>query len=109
MRISVLLLVILALLHFYIFHISISVEKISFNTIVQRWQDPIQGWFWRTYDLALLAFAFTHGILGARYAIEDYVHNLWLKRFLLLGALSTWVALMLMGMWIIFFFNGKLG
>ncbi len=108
MRISGLLLIVLALLHMFILHFVISVEEITFNTIVQRWQDPQVGWFWRTYDLALLAFAFTHGMLGARYAIEDYVHSLSLKRFLYFGAWLTFIALMLMGGWIIFFFNGKL-
>lgn len=108
MRISGFLLIALALFHFFWLHFVISVEDITFNTIVQRWNDPITGWFWRGYDLALLVFAFTHGILGARYVIEDYVHNRGWKFFLLAGAALTWVALILLGAMIIFFFNGTL-
>jgi succinate dehydrogenase / fumarate reductase cytochrome b subunit len=107
-RVSGFLLIALALFHMFWLHFVISVEDITFNTIVQRWQDPVQGWFWRTYDFSLLVFAFTHGMLGARYSIEDYVHSLGLKRLLYLGAWATFIALILMGVFIIFFFNGKL-
>ena len=108
MRISGFLLIVLALLHMYILHFMVSVEAITFNTLIQRWQDPSQGWFWRSYDLALLAFAFTHGMLGLRYVVEDYVHGTGWRRLLLLGAGAFWVVLILMGAWIIFFFKGTL-
>jgi succinate dehydrogenase cytochrome b556 subunit len=106
MRISGFLLVVLALLHMFILHFMISVEAISFQTLIDRWQDPQFGWFWRTYDLGLLFFAFSHGMLGLRYVIEDYVHSVGWRRLLLLGSGSVWVVLMLMGAWIIFFFKG---
>ena len=67
----------------------------------------MSGWFWRTYDLSLLVFALTHGILGARYSIEDYFHNRAVRFILLAGAALTGVALMVMGAFIIFTFNGK--
>jgi succinate dehydrogenase / fumarate reductase cytochrome b subunit len=108
MRISGFLLIVLALLHMYILHFQISVEAITFQTLIDRWQDPQFGWFWRSYDLALLAFAFTHGMLGLRYVIEDYVHSIGWRRLLLLGAGAFWVVLILMGAWIIFFFRGTL-
>jgi succinate dehydrogenase cytochrome b subunit len=108
MRISGFLLIVLALLHMYILHFMISVEAITFNTLIQRWQDPAQGWFWRTYDLTLLAFAFTHGMLGLRYVIEDYVHSIGWRRLLIYGSFVFWLILILMGAWIIFFFRGSL-
>lgn len=108
MRISGFLLIVLALLHMYILHFVISVEQITFQTIVERWQDPQFGWFWRTYDLGLLFFAFSHGMLGLRYVIEDYVHTLGWRRLLLAGAGIFWAVLILMGAWIIFFFRGSL-
>ncbi len=107
MRISGLLLIVLALLHMFILHFQIGVEQIDFNTLIARWQAPgFEGFFWRTYDLALLAFAFTHGMLGLRYVIEDYVHSLGWRRLLVYGSFVFWLVLILMGAWIIFFFKG---
>lgn len=108
MRLSGFLLVALALLHMFILHFMISVEAITFQTIIDRWQDPSLGWFWRSYDLGLLFFAFSHGMLGLRYVIVDYVHGVGWRRILLLGAGAFWLVLILMGAWIIFFFKGTL-
>jgi succinate dehydrogenase / fumarate reductase membrane anchor subunit len=105
MRISGFILIILALFHFFIMHFFYGVEGMSFEFVVIRWMDPLSGWFWRTYDLALLFFALTHGILGARYSIEDYVHNRALRFILLAGAALTWLALTAMGAFVIFTFN----
>jgi succinate dehydrogenase / fumarate reductase membrane anchor subunit len=85
-------------------HFIYGVEIIDFSFIASRWTDPVSGWFWRTWALALLFFALTHGILGARYSIEDYIHNRALKFILLAGAALTWVALTIMGAAVIFTF-----
>lgn len=106
MRISGTFLVFLALYHFFIMHFIYGVEGMNFKFILERWMNPISGWFWRTYDLALLLFAVTHGILGARYSIEDYIHNRALKVILLAGAALTWVAIIGMGAFAIFSFRG---
>lgn len=105
MRISGFLLIFLALFHFALMHFVYGVDIMNFSFIVVRWTDPISGWFWRTYDLALLFFALTHGVLGARYSIEDYVHHRGLKFILLAGAVLTWLALTAMGAFVIFTFN----
>jgi succinate dehydrogenase cytochrome b556 subunit len=109
MRISGVLLVVLALFHMFWLHFVINVENVTFNTIVQRWNDPVQpmlGLFWRTYDLALLAFAFTHGTLGVNYVLRDYVHGSRSKRLLQVGLAAVWAILLLMGAGIIFLFRG---
>jgi succinate dehydrogenase / fumarate reductase membrane anchor subunit len=109
MRISGVLLIALALFHMFWLHFVVSVEDITFNTIVQRWSDPAQpllGLFWRTYDLALLAFAFTHGTLGVNYVLRDYIHGDRSKRVLQVGLAAVWAILLLMGAGIIFFFRG---
>ncbi len=107
MRISGAILIILALVHMFILHFVISVEAITFQTIVQRWQAPgLEGFFWRIYDLFLLALAFTHGILGLRYVILDYIHNKGWRGFSMFAIGALWVLLILMGAYIIFFFNG---
>jgi succinate dehydrogenase cytochrome b556 subunit len=111
MRVSGVLLVVLALFHMFWLHFVISVEDITFNTIVQRWNDPgnpLLGLFWRTYDLALLAFAFTHGILGANYSLNDYIHRRGVRRAFQIGLALFWAALILMGAGIIFFFKGAI-
>jgi succinate dehydrogenase / fumarate reductase cytochrome b subunit len=105
MRISGFLLIFLALLHFFLMHFVYGVDNIDFNFVVSRWTDPFSGWFWRAYDLALLVFALTHGVLGARYSIEDYFHNRAVRFILLAGAVLTWVALIAMGAFVIFTFN----
>ncbi|OGO18162.1 MAG: hypothetical protein A2Z14_18865 [Chloroflexi bacterium RBG_16_48_8] len=30
---------------------------------------------WRVYDIFLLAFAFSHGVLGLRQVLFDYIHH----------------------------------
>jgi succinate dehydrogenase cytochrome b subunit len=111
MRISGVLLIALALFHMFWLHFIINVESITFDTIVQRWNDPAQpllSLFWRVYDLSLLAFAFTHGVLGANYMVRDYIHQSRSKRVFQIGLAGLWVVLILMGVGIIFFFRGSL-
>ncbi len=111
MRVSGLFLIFLALFHMFWLHFVVGVENISFDTIVQRWNDPLHpraDFFWRLYDLALLVFAFTHGVLGANYSVRDYVQTWWNRRWLQLGLVAIWLILIVLGAGIIFFFNGRL-
>lgn len=105
MRVSGTFLVFLALYHFFIMHFIYGVEGMDWNFVLERWTNPISGWFWRTYDLSLLVFALTHGILGARYSIEDYIHNRFFKFVLLAGAALTWLLFMGLGAFVIFTFR----
>ena len=104
MRISGAVLLLLAVFHLLWMHLVIGLDNITFETIVRRWTGPL-GAFWRVYDLALLVFALTHGMNGARWVINDYVHrrgwNLGLKS--VLGVL--YALLMLMGTYVIFTFQ----
>ena len=103
MRVSGLLLIFLALFHMFWLHFVISVEKITFDTIVSRWTGP-HAVLWRTFDLLLLAFAFTHGVNGLRNVLDDYFHSPGWRAFLKIGLLVFWFVLMGMGMFIIFTF-----
>lgn len=105
LRISGLLLIVLALGHFFLMHFIYGVENMDFNFIIERWMDPHLGLFWRGYDLALLFFALVHGMFGLRYSIEDYVHNHGLKMALLGLAVLVEVAMLAMGAFVIFSFN----
>ena len=107
MRISGLLLVILALGHMFIMHVLVELTggEIDFAFVQSRWGTP----FWRIYDFALLVLAFVHGANGARVVIGDYVTHR-TARGLIIGALlvisGIWVIL---GMAVIVFFDPNAG
>jgi succinate dehydrogenase / fumarate reductase, membrane anchor subunit len=70
MRISGLVLLVLAVGHVLIMHVPAGgVSRINFGFVATRWQSP----FWRTWDWALLVLALVHGINGLRVITLDYV------------------------------------
>jgi succinate dehydrogenase / fumarate reductase membrane anchor subunit len=71
MRISGLVLVFLALLHFAITHILNDVADTDAAFVNQRWNNPM----WRVFDWALLALGLLHGLNGLRWIIDDYVRR----------------------------------
>lgn len=95
MRLSGILLLVLALGHFFIMHLFNSVYTIDYNFVAARYLKL----FWRGYDLTMLWLAMIHGINGARMLADDYlrppvrgwvVKGLYLVGILFL-ALGTWV------------------
>lgn len=70
MRISGLVLLMLALGHLVIMHLLNNVDRIDYNFVAGRYV----GWFWRGYDLLMLVLAMLHGLNGVRILIDDYVH-----------------------------------
>ena len=71
MRVSGLVLVFLALLHFSITHILNDVVDTDSGFVRQRWDNPL----WRLFDWSLLLLALGHGLNGLRYIIDDYVRK----------------------------------
>jgi succinate dehydrogenase / fumarate reductase membrane anchor subunit len=71
MRISGLLLLILALGHLFIMHVFNSVENINYDFVARRY--ATLGW--RLYDLTLLSLALLHGFNGLRILVDDYIHS----------------------------------
>jgi succinate dehydrogenase / fumarate reductase membrane anchor subunit len=70
MRISGIVLLILAVGHVLIMHVfDDGVERVNFAFIATRWANPV----WRTWDWALLVLALIHGINGLRVITLDYV------------------------------------
>lgn len=69
MRVSGLVLVFMALLHFAITHIINDVVETDAVFVGERWDNPL----WRLYDWVLLALALFHGLNGVRWIIDDYV------------------------------------
>ena len=103
MRISGVLLVILALGHMLIMHVLVELTggEVNFAFVQSRWGSP----FWRIYDLLLLLLAMVHGVRGARIVIADYVTHP-TARGLLVGGLVVITAIWLvLGMAVIAFFD----
>jgi succinate dehydrogenase / fumarate reductase membrane anchor subunit len=72
MRISGLVLLILAVGHVLIMHVPDGgVGRVNFAFVALRWQSP----FWRTWDWMLLTLALIHGINGLRNITLDYVRK----------------------------------
>ncbi len=104
MRISGVVMLFLVLFHLLWMHLYIGLENINFETIVGRWQGPL-GPFWRIYDLSLLAFAFSHGMNGLRWIVEDYVHSRGWRLAINSILWVLYVLLIIAGAYIIFTFN----
>ena len=71
MRISGLILVFLALLHFAITHIINDVVDTDAAFVNDRWANPL----WRLFDWTLLALGLLHGVNGLRWIVDDYVRT----------------------------------
>ncbi len=92
MRLSGIVLFILALGHLIIMHVINTVENIDDLFVAERLSNP----FWQIYDWLLLTLAILHGLNGIRIIIDDYVHRpglrLTLQSLLYLTALLFFVA-----------------
>jgi succinate dehydrogenase / fumarate reductase membrane anchor subunit len=70
MRISGILLLVLAVGHVLIMHLpGEGVGRVDFGFVATRW-DSI---FWRSWDWALLSLALIHGVNGLRVVVQDHV------------------------------------
>jgi succinate dehydrogenase / fumarate reductase membrane anchor subunit len=71
MRLSGILLLLLAVGHMLLQHILRDVHDLTLQVV----QDVWRSWGWRAYDLLLLFFAITHGFNGLRQVVQDYLHK----------------------------------
>ena len=69
MRVSGVLLLLLALGHLAIMHLVHTVDEIDFAFVATRYRNPL----WRMYDWFLLMLALVHGMNGLRVLIDDYL------------------------------------
>ncbi len=87
MRWSAILLIPLVWVHVLLVDVLFGVHRIDLDYVALRWASV----GWRAFDLALLAFAFAHGMNGLRGVMQDYVHSpAWRRRFNW-GILGMWV------------------
>jgi succinate dehydrogenase hydrophobic anchor subunit len=70
MRWSAILLIPLVWVHVLLVDVIFGVHRIDLDFVALRW--ATLGW--RVYDIALLAFAFAHGMNGFRTVLRDYLH-----------------------------------
>ncbi|MDQ4069593.1 MAG: succinate dehydrogenase hydrophobic membrane anchor subunit [Actinomycetota bacterium] len=71
MRLSGLLLLFFALVHFAITHIVNDVVETDYDFVAERWANPA----WRVFDWMLLVLALSHGLNGLRWIVDDYVRG----------------------------------
>ena len=72
MRISGIVLLVLAVGHTLIMHLpGEGVERVDYNFVADRWASPL----WRTWDWMMLTLALIHGINGLRNVTLDYVRS----------------------------------
>ena len=71
MRYSAFMLIPLVWIHSIIQALITGGHNLSLEYVHMRWL--ILGW--RVYDIFLLAFAFSHGVLGLRQILFDYIHG----------------------------------
>lgn len=93
MRYSGVLLIPLAWIHVAIQDVLVGVHAIDLDYVAMRW--ATLGW--RVYDIALLAFAFAHGLNGLRNVLSDYVHPAWARRAVNILLLAGWLIISAIG------------
>jgi succinate dehydrogenase / fumarate reductase membrane anchor subunit len=102
MRISGLLLLVLALGHLVIMHLfETGAERIDFGFVATRWESP----FWRTWDWMLLMLALVHGVNGLRNITLDYVKPAGVRAAITIGFTVIGFVLMVLGTIIIVTFD----
>ncbi len=93
MRYSAILLIPLVWIHVLINDVLVGVHAIDLDYVALRW--AITGW--RIYDMALLAFAFAHGVTGLRTVLRDYIHRDSSRRVLDWALLIGWFLISAIG------------
>jgi succinate dehydrogenase / fumarate reductase, membrane anchor subunit len=93
MRYSALLLLPLAWIHVIIQDVLVGVHRIDLNYVALRWANV----GWRAYDIALLAFAFAHGMNGLRQILGEYFNSERARQILGWALLAIWLIITAIG------------
>ena len=101
MRISGLILLVIALFHVLYMHINVGVENIDFDDVAARWDSP----FWRIFELFLLVFGLSHGINGTRQVLDDYIHSRGWRVVARTALYMVGLAIGVMGAYVLFTFQ----
>jgi succinate dehydrogenase / fumarate reductase, membrane anchor subunit len=102
MRVSGIILLVLAVGHVLIMHVlGGGVERVDFGFVATRWQSPV----WRTWDWLLLSLALVHGINGLRNITLDYVRRAGARVAINWTFIIVGVLLFALGTEVVFTFN----
>lgn len=93
MRYSGILLIPLVWIHVLIQDVIVGVHAIDINYVALRWANI----GWQAYDIALLAFAFAHGMNGLRQVSMDFVHTDKARKTLSIALFILWIIVTLIG------------
>jgi succinate dehydrogenase / fumarate reductase membrane anchor subunit len=93
MRYSGIALIPLAWIHVLIQDVLVGVHRIDMDYVALRW--ATLGW--RVYDMALLGFAFAHGMNGLRQVLEDYITRDRPRRLVRWGLFAAWLVITAIG------------
>jgi succinate dehydrogenase hydrophobic anchor subunit len=93
MRWSGILLIPLAWMHVVLQDVVVGVHSINIDFVALRWATT----GWRIYDIALLGFAFGHGMFGLRTVVNDYVHSAAWKRAIKWLMVIGWLVITAIG------------
>ena len=93
MRWSGVLLIPLAWMHVVLQDVIVGVHAITIDFVALRWATT----GWRVYDIALLGFAFGHGMFGLRTVVNDYVHQPRWNRFIKWLMVIGWLVITTIG------------
>jgi succinate dehydrogenase / fumarate reductase membrane anchor subunit len=102
MRISGIVLLVLAVGHVLIMHVAGSgIDRVNFGFVAVRWQHP----FWRTWDWLMLSLALLHGVNGLRVITLDYVRPAGVRAAINAVWAILGVTLFALGTVVVFTFN----
>jgi succinate dehydrogenase membrane anchor subunit len=102
MRVSGILLLVLAVGHVLIMHVfGNGVDRVNFAFVALRWQSP----FWRTWDWLMLSLALVHGVNGLRMITLDYVRRPGIRGVVNGVWIVTGAALFALGSIVVFTFD----
>lgn len=93
MRISGILLVFFAGVHVVIKDVIVGVHRIDTNYVAQQWANPLI----RIADFLLLFLAYSHGMIGLRQVLMDYIHGSAARRAMNWLVFLVWLVVSLIG------------
>jgi succinate dehydrogenase / fumarate reductase membrane anchor subunit len=104
MRISGLLLILLAVGHMFIMHIFNDTLNLDYEFVAKRWDD----YTIRAFDWLLLALSLLHGGNGVRIVLHDNISNPTIKRISILSLFAITFIFFLLGSYGLFTFVSQI-
>jgi succinate dehydrogenase membrane anchor subunit len=104
LRLSGLLLIVLALGHFLLMHVVHSILEVDYAFAARRWAVPA----WRVYDWLLLALALLHGMGGLRVVVDEWVRPRPLRRAAQVAVGVATAGFLLLGTYVLASFRGPI-